>query len=88
MVVTIVSGVAMVVVDSAQARNTIQVCTFGAMVIIVIRSLNRAEGVVSAALRLAEELALLRSSENGPTEGALASVASLPAQRAKHSEVP
>jgi len=91
MVVTIIGGLAMIFVDSAQAENTIQVCTYGAMVIVVIRTQNRAESVIDAALRLAEELALARSDEGDNPDGSLATVVSLPTQRAEHpehSEVP
>lgn len=85
-VVTIAGGMAMFVFDSTQAENAIQIGTNGAMAVVVIRSLNRAEGVVNAALRLAAELARKRSGKSGPPEDGLAPVVPLPTQRTDRSE--
>lgn len=76
----------MFVFESTQAENAIQIGTNGAMVVVVIRSLNRAEGVVNAALRLAAELARKRSDKGRPPDDGLATVVPLPAQRADRSK--
>lgn len=85
--ITITGGGLTIALPSSQAENAIQVGTYGALAGIVVRSLQKADTVISAALRLADELAARREAGDEVPDGNLAPVVAFPPQRSERHEV-